>query len=122
MDKIKITVWKTEDGKIFQDREEAKKHEVKITEEREEQEKIKVCALIIKRLGLDSCHYNNVFITKNIIQNFEELKNLFNMKGCDDCGSYDAEETCCPYDGDVHGKETPAFLCSECEHKRAMGI
>ena len=41
---------------------------------------------------------------------------------CESCGSEDAEYGPCPYASDVHGDDTPVWLCSDCYNNRAADI
>lgn len=43
---------------------------------------------------------------------------------CEDCkeAKVCVKKTKCPFDADVHEKETPAVLCDACYHERGMAI
>ncbi len=42
---------------------------------------------------------------------------------CERCGTTDGVTLApCPYASDIHGDDTPVWLCGECRHERAMDV
>lgn len=39
---------------------------------------------------------------------------------CEDCGSLDCSFQPCPYDLELHGDDTPMWLCDRCAHERHL--
>ena len=43
---------------------------------------------------------------------------------CEDCGNYGEDVTydACPFASEIHGDETPLWLCESCRYDRMMDI
>ena len=56
------------------------------------------------------------------LSDIEFMEELFLR--CDDCKQCkeDVHDTFCPYDADIHEKETPITICNDCYKERSYDI
>lgn len=47
---------------------------------------------------------------------------VISPESCESCGSKEASFGPCPYAQDIHGDDTPHWLCSDCRRERAADI